>query len=419
MVSAIPRNGARTHPTTRAIAAACRERGEFMKGPHIAAFEQAFASRLGAGHAVLASFGRTGLYFLLKALDLPRGSEVVVPGLTFWAVPEIVRVAGLKVRFADVDRTTFCLDASSLAAALTGASTAVVATHLFGLPCEMEAILDLARRRGLVVIEDCAHALGATYRGRPVGSFGDAAFFSFQSWMPLNCSGGGMAVARDPAVAARLRHMLEALPWPHEKRTANKLLVGRLQRRFTAPRLFGVTGLPVLCLADLVGARPNLYSWDPPRRLDPLPEEYLERCSNVQAALGLAGLDLLDVWTAATRSHAHRVGVALADLAGIRAPCEQPERTHVYHRYCLSVLDRDATMRACLRRGVDVGLHDVQHCPRLDLFAAERTPTPGADHVDHAVQVPIHASLTDRQMRRVVRVVRTVLTATGARPLSA
>ena len=184
MLTAVSRYGARVHPTTQQVVAACRERGEFIKGPQVAAFEQAFAARLGANHAIGASYGRTAFYFILEALQLPRGSEIILPALTFWVVPELARAAGLRVRFADVDPATFCMDPAALERAITGKTRAVVPTHLFGLPCDMDAILDLAGRHNLAVIEDCAHALGATYRGRPVGSFGDGALFSFQTLKP-------------------------------------------------------------------------------------------------------------------------------------------------------------------------------------------------------------------------------------------
>ncbi len=409
MLTAISRYGMRVHPTTPQIVAACRERGQFIQGPQIAAFQAAFAARIAGHHATATSFGRMAFYFILKALQLPPGSEVILPALSSWVVPEMARVARLRVRFADVDPATGCLDPASLERAITDKSRAVVPTHMFGLPCDMEAILDIAGRHGLAVIEDCAQALGATYRGRPVGSLGDGAFFSFHSWKPLNCGGGGMAVVRDSEVAARLREQVERLHWPHERRTANRLFAGRLQGAFTRPRLFALTGFPLQWAASFLGGRPDPFSWEKVRRLDPLPESYLERFSNVQAALGLAGLDLLDGWTAATRSHAHAVNVALADVPGAQLPAEPPERTHVYYQYRLPVARCAALVRRCIRRGVDVQLHEADVCPRLELFAAERVECPGADRAAEAIQVPVHASLNDPQMRRITRVVRDAL----------
>ena len=411
MLTAVSRYGARVHPTTQQVVAACRERGEFIKGPQVAAFEQAFAARLGANHAIGASYGRTAFYFILEALQLPRGSEIILPALTFWVVPEIARAAGLRVRFADVDPATFCLDPAALKRAITEKTRAVVPTHLFGLPCDMDAILDLAGRHNLAVIEDCAHALGATYRGRPVGTFGNGALFSFQTLKPLNCYGGGMAVVRDALVAARVRARVDSLPWPHEKRIANRLLAGRLLRVFTRPRVFTLTGFPVYWVASALGAEPDACLRERIRPLRPLPDDYLERFSNVQAALGLASLDLLDGWTAATRSHAHALSVALGGIPGVQVPAEPAERTHVYYQYCLEAPNRAHLVRRCMRRGVDVEMRHVDVCPQLDLFAAERIPAPGAERAARAVQVPVYASLTDRQMRRVMGVVRKALEA--------
>jgi dTDP-4-amino-4,6-dideoxygalactose transaminase len=410
MLTAIPRYGARVPPTTRQIVAACRERGEFIEGPQVARFEEVFAARLGAPHAVAASYGRMAFYFILRALQLPPGSEIILPALTFWGIPEVARVAGLTPRFADVDPATFCMDPDALARTITGRTRAVVPTHLYGLPCDMGAILEIAGRHNLAVVEDCAHALGATYRGRPVGTFGDAALFSFQTLKPLNCCGGGMAVVRDAALAARVRAQVDRLPRPHEKRVANKLVAGALHRILTRPRAFTVTGFPILWLSSYAGFHPDVYFREKIRSLDPLPEEYLERFSNVQATLGLAGLDLLDSWTAATRSHAHAMNAALGDVPGVQVPTVPPESTHVYYQYALYGPDRDSLVRDCIRRGVDLETFHADVCTQLDLFVAERSPAPGADRAADAVQVPIYASLTGQQLRRVTKVVRESLT---------
>jgi dTDP-4-amino-4,6-dideoxygalactose transaminase len=410
MLTAISRYGVRVPPTTPQIVAACRERGEFIEGPQIAAFERAFAARLGARHAVSASYGRMAFYFILKALRFPPGSEIVVPALTFWGIPEMARVAGLSVRFADVDPSTFCLDPAAFERAITDRTRAVVPTHLYGLPCDMDAILDVAGRHNLAVVEDCAHALGATYRGRPVGTFGDGALFSFDTFGPLNCCGGGMAVVREGPVATRVREQVEALPWPHERRVGNRLLAGRLRRLFARPSVFTFTGFPILWASSFAGARPDVYCRERIRSLDPLPEEYRERSSNVQATLGLAGLDLLEGWTAATRAHAGALNLALADLPCVLVPAEPAERTHVYSRYPLIGPEREVFVRRCIRWGVDIGTRQADICTQLRLFATERAETPGARRAAEAVQIPVHASLTDRQLRRVIHVVRKALT---------
>ncbi|HXH05566.1 MAG TPA: aminotransferase class I/II-fold pyridoxal phosphate-dependent enzyme [Vicinamibacterales bacterium] len=409
MLSAIPRYGARIAPGTDRIVAECRRRGELVDGPHIERFERAFAGRLGLPYAVATAYGRMAFYYLLKAFDLPPGAEIVFPAVTFWAVPEIARAAGLKPVFADVQRRTFTLDPQAFAAAISRRTCAVVPTHLYGLPCDMDRIVGVARRHGLIVIEDCAHALGATYRGRPVGTLGDAAFFSFQFLKPLNTYGGGMAVTRDAAIAARVASMVgaERRPDPHE--VLRRLWIGRLQRLFVRPAVFTATGFPVLLAASLARKKPDVYLWEPIRRLDPLPPAYRTGYSNVQAAIGLAALDRLDAWTAATVRHAQRVSAALADLDGIELPVVPPDRTHVFYQFCVTTPWRDEIVARSIRRGLDVDTLHVDICPELPLFESARVDAPGARHAAHAVQVPVHASLTEEQVTSVIGRLRQAL----------
>jgi len=412
MLTAISRYGARVLPGTQEPIAGCKASGEFIQGPHVARFEDAFARRLGTGHAVAASYGRMAFYYVLKALDLPPGSEIVLPALTFWVVPEIARVAGLKVVFADVDPKTFTMDPHALERAITPATRAVVPTHLYGLPCDMDGIMAVASRHNLRVIEDCAHALGATFDGRPVGTFGDAGFFSFQTLKPLNCYGGGMALVQDANVARRVRELAERERWPDEKRVDNRLLVGRLQRIFNKPWVFTISAFPILWVSSLIGANPDVYLWEEIRPLDPLPEAYTERFPNVQAALGLAALDHLDEWTDRTRRHAGVMNRALGDVPGVTVPYVPDRCTHVYYQYCVYAPERDELVVRCVRRGIDIETLHVDVCSDLDLFAGARTEPPGAPgarRAADAMQVPVYSTLTDAQVTRVAGVVRSVL----------
>jgi perosamine synthetase len=417
MLTAISRYGARVVPDTEQRIAGCKARGELADGPHIAQFEAAFARRLGLDrpHAIATSYGRMAFYYILEALGLPPGSEIVVPALTFWVIPELARVAGLRVVFADIDPSTFTLDPSAFEQAITPATRAVVPTHLYGLPCDMDAITAIAARHNVRVVEDCAHALGATFRGQPVGTFGDAGFFSFQTLKPLNCYGGGMAIVRDASVAARMRARTLADRWPDLKRIENRLLVGRLQRIFIRPRVFTFSAFPILWISSLLGASPDVYLWEKIRPLKPLPEPYTERFPNVQAAIGLAALDRLDEWTDRTRRHARVMDQALGDVPGITIPRVPADRTHVYYQYCVYGPQRDEVVVRCVRRGVDIETLHVDVCSEMDLFAGARVVpdgAPGAKRAAGAVQIPVYSSLTEGQAQRVARVVRSVLAKT-------
>ncbi len=418
MLTAICRYGPRIIPETRTIVEDCRARGELIQGPDIARFEQAFARRLGVDDAVAASYGRMAFFYILKALDFPTGAEVIVPALTFWVVPEMVRVAGLTPVPADVDPRTFNLDPAAFERAITPRTVAVVPTHLYGLPCDMDAILAIARKHGLKVIEDCAHALGARFRGREVGTFGDASFFSFQTLKPLNTYGGGIGVARDPEVRARVRAQAEAEPWPGEERVNNRLKVGAAQRFFSRPGVFTVTAFPALLAAMLWKARPDVYLWEKIRPLEPMPDSYRERYTNVQAAIGLASLPHLERWTLATRAYARLMDAALSGLAGAAAPYVPEGAEHVYYQYSVYTPDRDAFVRRALRRGLDVETFHVDVWPSVPHFRQQdaHAVAPGAEQTGNVVQIPVYAALGERNARRVARKMRRLLSSTGRAP---
>jgi dTDP-4-amino-4,6-dideoxygalactose transaminase len=419
VLSALSRYGARFVPETAAIVEQCARRGQLVRGPFIPAFEERFAERLGGGRAVSTSYGRMAAYYIFKALDLPPGSEVVFPALTFWVVPEMARAAGLRVVFADVDPHTFNLDPAALERAITAATRAVVPTHIYGLPCDMTEILEIARRHDLVVVEDCAHALGATYRGQQVGTFGAAALFSFQLLKPLNTMGGGMAFTRDQALGARLGALAGAEPWPDEASVRKRIRLSRLERFLMQPAAFSLTTFPILLACSWVGARPDVYVWEKVRPLVPFPRGYRERYSNVQAALGLAGLERLEEWNQTTRAHARVLGTALGGLPGVTTPLEPSDRRHVFYQYCIYVPDREAMVRRCLRRGLDVEYHHMDVCSDLELFGSARMEAPGARRTRDAVQVPVHAGLSDAEIARVADRARRALASDAQRPAAA
>jgi dTDP-4-amino-4,6-dideoxygalactose transaminase len=408
MLNAIPRYGARVLPNTEELIAEIAAAGHFVDGPHIGAFESAFVNRLGGGvHATSTSYGRMAFYYILKALQLPAGGEVVLPALTFWVIPEIARVAGFRPVFADVDPKTFTMTPQTLARVVTDKTVAVVPTHLWGLPCDMDDIMDIARQRKIAVIEDCAHALGATYRGRPIGTIGDAALFSFQTLKPLNTYGGGMAVTRHEDVAQRISALVRAEPRPTEKSIRKKLWQGRVQRISIRPGVFTWTLFPVLWASAYLNTNPDVFLWETIRPLDPLPPGYCERYSNVQAALGLEALKHFDRWTADTQAHAATVTARLADVPGAQLPRVPPDRTHVFYQYCAYFPERDRTVLESLKRGVDLETLHVDVCTTLELFKAYSADTAGAAATEQAVQIPVYESLSPEEITRVANVVRT------------
>lgn len=176
-------------------------------GPKVEEFEAAVAAYVGARQAVAVSSGTAGLHLCVKALGIGAGDEVILPSFTFVAAANAVRYEGATPVFVDVEPSTMNMDPERVKAALTPRTRALLAVHTFGVPAEMDALLEIARARALLVIEDACEAVGAEYAGRKVGTFGDAGVFAFYPNKQMTTGEGGVVVTRSEALAARLRSL--------------------------------------------------------------------------------------------------------------------------------------------------------------------------------------------------------------------
>jgi len=174
-------------------------------GPQLESFERAFAEYTGTAHAVAVSSGTAGLHLAVRALGIGEGDEVIVPSFSFIAVANAVRYERATPVFADIDAESLNLSPAAIERVITPKTRAILVVHTFGRPAEMAAMLDIARRHNLAVIEDACEAIGAEYDGRRTGSFGDVAVFAFYPNKQITTGEGGMVVTSKPELAARMR----------------------------------------------------------------------------------------------------------------------------------------------------------------------------------------------------------------------
>jgi perosamine synthetase len=174
-------------------------------GPKLAEFEDRFAAYIGAPHAVALSSGTAGLHLSLQVLGIREGDEVILPSFTFIAAANAVLYLRATPVFADIDPVTLNITADSIARVITPRTRAILLVHTFGYPAELDPILALARQHNLRLIEDACEAIGAEYRGRKVGGFGDLGVFSFYPNKAITTGEGGVVVTRDPALARTIR----------------------------------------------------------------------------------------------------------------------------------------------------------------------------------------------------------------------
>ena len=398
--AAVPRHVAQLGGTTTLIDCLLALRylanpERMIRGPVIAEYERAFARQIGVGYASSFAAGRIGLYGLMRALGIGAGDEVLLQVPTHIVVPNAVRFAGARPVYVDCRLDDYTMDLEQAERRITPRTKAIVLQHTFGIPADVDAALALARRHRLEVIEDCVHALGATYAGRQLGSLGRAAFFSTEETKTISSTMGGMVVTDDPDLAARMRAFQASCAWPSTSLTARyvwKFLVYYVLTEPPVHRYFRA-------LYELVGKRHPLPKPVVDAELrGARPVNYEQRLSNVQAALALHQLRRLDANLAHRRRLAALYEARLAEL-GFDTPCRPATAEPAYVRYPVWVADRPSALRAAGRHGVlgtwftsvleeavstDHGDYEPGSCPRAE--AAAR----------HLVNLPTHPRVQER-----------------------
>jgi perosamine synthetase len=296
--------------------------------------------------------GRVALYAILRALGIGPGDEVIVPAFTCVAVPNAILYTGARPVWVDIDPQTYCLDSAAVEAAIGARTKAVVAQNTFGLSADLDAIMAVARRDHLTVIDDCTHGLGGRYRGKPNGATAPLSFFSTQWSKPISTGLGGFAVDRDGAAADRLRALEKAAAEPSAVRVAalRTLLYGR--ERAGGGRLFR-GGRAMYRAFGRLGVVPGSSSQDELEGTA-MPHGFLARLSESQARLGSDRLGRLPIEIERRRRIAHRYSDWLVAEARTAA-AEPAEAEHAFLRYPLRVADRPRFMVAAERAGVDLG----------------------------------------------------------------
>jgi len=290
----------------------------FIGGPNVKEFEQAFADYLGAEFCIGVANGTDAIEIALEALALPAGSEVIIPGNTFIASSEAVTRSGLKVVFADVDSGNYTLTAEMVRARLTPRTSAIMAVHLYGHPCDMFALKEVADEHGLKILEDCAQAHGATCHGRTVGTIGDIATFSFYPGKNLGAYGDAGAIVTGDADLAKRARMI-----------ANHGRVAKYDHDF---------------------------------------EGRNSRLDGLQAAILCAKLPNLPAWTERRIAIADRYIAELSDVREIVLPRRANWAKQVYHLFVIRTDRRDELSAWLSEKGIETGVHYPVALPKLKAY---------------------------------------------------
>jgi len=347
--------------------------GWLTAGPRVKEFEEAFARYIGARHALAVNSCTAALHLALAAIGIEEQDEVILPTMTFAASGEVVLYFKARPVLVDCLSGSFHMDPEQVERAITSRTKAILPVHYAGYPCDMDRIFDIAQRYGLKVIEDAAHALPSSYKGRPVGTLGDITCFSFYATKTLTTGEGGMATTDSPEYAERMRvlslHGISKNAWG----------------RYTAEG-----------------------SW----RYDILEAGYKYNFTDLQAAIGLAQLAKCDSMSTSRAAIAAQYNRALASLEAFETPTAPPNVEHAWHLYVLLVnpaalrIDRDRVIEELKQRGIGTSVHFIPlHLHSLYRnklgYVAGQFPNAEA-RFERAISLPIYPRMEQADIDRVI-----------------
>jgi len=339
--------------------------GAFAGGPHVAAFESAFASYCNCRHAIGVGSGTEALWLILLGLGVGSGDEVITVPSTFMATAEAITYCGATPVFVDVDERTYTMDAAKLGKAITSKTKAIIPVHLFGQPADMDPILEIARSYGLSVIEDACQAHGAKYKGRTVGTLGDAAAFSFYPGKNLGAFGeAGAIVTNNPELQDKIR-----------------ILRDHGQTRKYHHTMVGWNG----------------------------------RMDGIQGGVLRIKLRHLEKGNRLRQSHAAHYDLAFDDIEEITTPVKAAYADHVYHIYAIRVEHRDDVACSLAEMGIGCGIHypvPIHLQEAYHHLGYQRGDFPVAERCSgEFLSLPMFPELTHAQIELVVQAVKDAVNA--------
>ena len=358
--------------------------GWITTGPKTAAFEAEFARVTGARHAISISSATAGLHLVFLALDLKPGDEVITPSMTFVAAVNMAVMAGATPVFVDVERETLNLDPDLIEEKITERTRAIVPVHYAGLPCDLDRIHQVAKKHGIPVIEDAAHAVGAMHKGRPIGALSDITVFSFHPIKNMTTGEGGMVTTNDDRLAERLKllrfHGMDRDAW----------------KRYSA------SGSP---------------------HYEVLAPGFKYNMMDIQAALGLHQLRRLPEINRARTTHALLYSKLLADVPEVLCPASAATYPceHAWHLYVPRLnkerlsIDRDRFMALLKEENIGTGLHFKavhEHHFYRERFPSNAGRLPVSEWASERIlSLPLFPQMDEKDVQDVVAAVRRIVRA--------
>lgn len=375
----------------------------------VTALEKRVVEIMGIDHGICVSQGRTGLYLALCHVIEP-GQNVVLSPYTFHEVINMVLCAGGRPLFADIEADSCNIAASEVERLIDNDTGAVIATHLHGIACDIETISEICRQRGVPLIEDAAQCFGARINGRHLGTFGDAAVFSFGRVKNVSSLYGGMVVTQDDALENYIRRALEPLPYESPTRLLGQALTSVAYDVMTADVLFQFVSFPLFRIDYLRNF--NALGRLVETKRDPvayrqIPKQYLKRMTPLQARLVAEQLEDVDRCSQARVAHVRSYHYGLSDVPGIRLPPLREDGADIYLSLPVQVPDREKLVKYMMRQGRDLRVRHIANAADLPCFAEFARECPNArTAAERGFLLPTYPRYPESEVEKNIHVMR-------------
>jgi len=394
------------------IAAYSTKKQFFGDGLEIKQFENEFKQYTNNKYAISFAKARIGLYTILQALNIKQGDEVILPAYTCVVVPNALRYHGIIPKYVDINPQTYNMNIEQVKKAITKKTKAIIAHHIYGQPCDIAELQEIAKKHNLYLIEDAAQSLGASYKNKKVGNFGDAAFFSFDYTKNITTGQGGMITTNNKDIYEKIFAIQQQYPFPSNK-YIQCLLLNLTRIPILLDSSFNLIGEPLHYLTNIIDSK-TLKIFTPSMTAEEMsaamPAEYKSRLPNVLAMIGASQLKKLDIITKARLKNSEYLTQELENL-NISTPKIAEDRTHVFLRYTIRSRNNQETAAIFNKHQINLGLwfNNPLYPPaaNMERLLYTRGSCRQAELASkQVINLPNHAKMTEEDLERVIQVIK-------------
>lgn len=385
------------------------KRHQGKTGLKVKELETQFAEYIGRKHCVAYSFARSAMYHALQALNLPPGSEIIMPPITIKPMVDVVLQCGHKPIFVDISLKDYCFDLEDLKQNITPNTQAAIITYLFGVVPEVQALTQLLQENKITIIEDFSHCLNAESNGTKLGNFSTIAIYSTSAMKTLDTYGGGLLLVDDEDLHNQLRTRRDKMSATSISALRRRVRFVLIRNLLTQPLAFSLITRPLLHLVKmfnpvlhqkLTGARLGL------KPVEEFPEEWNDQYTELQAETGLRHLELVEERDRERIDNVHWYFDSLSPQARERLVQGHNGTKNVYWQLPIIVKDSEAFIKFMASRGIDTGSSNLSLCSQLDIYPQWVKETPNAAALkNRGMFIPIYGSLTQTQKQHIVNTI--------------